>query len=166
MEKRWSIVKDFPNYKISEIGEVVNLTTGKNVATPLHQHGYLCVRLWNKGKTRLCKIYRLLAIQFIPNPENKREVNHLDGNRMNHSLSNLEWTTASENMKHAVKNGLSKGQFKKGFDHQKAKLSKEDVYEIRRLRESGMKHRLIGEKFNITMDHACRIANKKLYSYV
>lgn len=166
MRKRWSKIQDFPNYKISDTGEVVNIITGKNVATPKHQHGYLCVRLWNNGKTRLLKIYRLLAIAFIPNPENKREVNHIDGNRMNHSISNLEWVTASENMKHAYVNGLSKNQFKKGFDHQLAKLSLDDVLEIRRLRSLGIKYKVISKKYNITIDHACRIAKNKVHNEI
>lgn len=166
MERRWSKIQDFPNYKISEIGDVVNLTTGKNVATPKHKHGYLCVRLWNKGKTRLFKIYRLLAIHFIPNPEGKREVNHLDGDRLNIRLSNLEWATGSENMKHAFRTGLSKGQFRKGFSHQRAKLSRQDVIDIRKLRYEGRGYKFISEKFKITIDHACRIALKKLYKDV
>jgi hypothetical protein len=166
MGKRWSKINDFPNYKVSSEGEVVNLTTGKQLATPIHKHGYLCVRLWHKGKTRLLKLYRILAIAFIPNPENKREVNHLDGNRMNHSLSNLEWATPSENMKHAYLNGLSKGHFKKGFNHQFSKVSESDVLEIRRLRRLGMRLKDIGKKFNITPDHTCRITKNKFYSNV
>lgn len=167
MEKRWSIINDFPNYKISELGEVVNLTTGKNVATPRHKHGYLCVRLWHNNKTRLLKIYRLLAIHFIPNTENKREVNHKDGDRMNHSLHNLEWVTPSENMKHSFNTGLCKGFFKSGFDHQFAKLKKEDVLKIRELRElNKMKYKDIGKIYNITFEHAYRIAKGKLYKDV
>lgn len=167
MGKRWSKIQGFPNYKINELGEVFNLTTGRKLATPVHAHGYSCVRLWHNGKTKLLKIYRLLAIAFIPNPDKKREVNHLDGNRMNKALSNLEWTTPSENMKHAYRMGFSKGQFKKGFSHQLAKLTKRDVYKIRRLREKEkLKYKDIGAMFDITMEHAYRIAKRKLYADV
>ena len=56
-------------------------------------------------------IHRLLAIHFIPNPDNKPQVNHIDGDKFNNDLSNLKWVTCSENLKHAFKLGLSKPQW-------------------------------------------------------
>lgn len=167
MEKRWSIIKDFPNYKISSDSEVINLTTGNRVATPMHQHGYRCVRLWNNGKTRLLKIYRLKAIAFIPNPDNKKEVNHLDGDRLNEDLSNLEWSTPSENMKHAVRTGLARMQFKSGLDHVQCKLTRDQIYEIRRLRNvENKKLREICILFGISDHQVSMIANYKSHKNV
>lgn len=105
---QWCIIPEFPNYKISTDSVVVNIVTGKKVSVSMHKHGYRVVRLWKNNTTKLCKIYRLKSICFIPNPENKPEVNHLDGDRLNEDLSNFEWATPSENMKHAFITGLAK----------------------------------------------------------
>jgi len=159
--KNWAIIDGFPNYKISTDSEVVFIPKNRPVSISVHKHGHRVVRLWNNNKTKLCKIYRLKAIAFIPNPENKREVNHLDGDRMNEELSNLEWATPSENMKHAYNNGLSKGTFQKGSKHIFRKVSLEDIIQIREIRNGGSSLKEIGSKFNITPDHVCRICNHK-----
>lgn len=88
-EERWETIDGFPNYMISSEGRIMNKATLKIMATCINKrHRHRAVRLWNNGRSRLLKVYRLKAIAFIPNPENKREVNHLDGNRMNEDLSN------------------------------------------------------------------------------
>lgn len=70
--------------------------------------GYYNVRLHIKNKVKNLKVHRLYAQAFLSNPKNLPQVNHIDGNKLNNHLSNLEWCTASENMKHAVKTGLKK----------------------------------------------------------
>lgn len=73
----------------------------------------------------------------------------------------------SENMKHSFDFGLGKGQFKKGLGHQLSKLSKEDVYAIRELREkNNMKYADIGKIYGITMEHAYRVAKRKIHANV
>lgn len=69
--------------------------------------GYLTVGLTKDGKSKKVKIHRVVAIAFIVNPENKPEVNHLDGNKQNNRLDNLEWVTGEENVKHAIEMGLT-----------------------------------------------------------
>lgn len=68
-------------------------------------------------------VHRLIAIEFIPNPLNKPCINHLDGNKLNNAIDNLEWCTRAENNKHAAKLGLTKGAWlgKKGKDHHSSK---------------------------------------------
>lgn len=72
-------------------------------ATTIMQTGYEFLRLWNAGSSKFFLVHRLVAMTFIPNPENKRFVNHKDGNPSNNRLDNLEWCTTSENMLHAFK---------------------------------------------------------------
>ena len=68
--------------------------------------GYLTVRLSKKGKDSTIYVHRLLGFAFIPNPDAKPMINHKDGNKLNNSISNLEWVTHAENMKHAYLIGL------------------------------------------------------------
>lgn len=160
----WVVVNGYPNYKINEFGVVVNIKTGHKLSIVVHKHGHHVVRLWNNNKTRLFNLYRLLAIHFIPNPENKREVNHIDGDRMNYDLANLEWVTASENMKHAFRNGLTKGHYEKGFKHKLAKLNESDVLEIRQKRNiDRVKLKDIALQFKISERHVWDVANYKIH---
>lgn len=64
------------------------------------------VKLWKDGEMKTHLVSRLVATAFIPNPENKEEVNHKNGNPLDNSVENLEWVTRSENIRHAFKNGL------------------------------------------------------------
>ena len=69
--------------------------------------GYKKVELCKDGKRKGFKVHRLVAIAFIPNPDNKPEVNHIDGNKINNNIDNLEWVTSSENSIHAYETGLN-----------------------------------------------------------
>ena len=69
--------------------------------------GYKKVELCKDGKRKGFKVHRLVAIAFIPNPDNKPEVNHIDGNKINNNIDNLEWVTSSEKTIHAYETGLS-----------------------------------------------------------
>ena len=71
----------------------------EKVLTP-GRHGYLKVSLYKNGSSKTIQIQRLVAMAFIPNPENKEQVNHIDGNILNNNVDNLEWVTPSENMIH------------------------------------------------------------------
>lgn len=67
---------------------------------------HICVQLWRDGKQHQYMLHRLVADAFIPNPENKPFVNHIDGNKRNNKITNLEWVTARENTQHAIRTGL------------------------------------------------------------
>jgi len=80
---------------------------GKKLAlTPHKDTGYLIVNLWKNNKGSGFYVHRLVAQAFIPNNENKPEVNHIDGNKRNNHISNLEWVTSKENTQHAINTGL------------------------------------------------------------
>ena len=106
MEK-WATIKDFPNYEISDLGVVKNTITDQVLSTK-EDRGYTRVALYNNGSKYYKQIHRLVAEAYIENPFDKKEVNHIDGNKHNNSYHNLEWCTRSENMTHAFRNGLKK----------------------------------------------------------
>ena len=89
---------DFPNYTITEDGTITNKKTGNVLATYLNkQTGYKTVSLWKNNKGKRDTIHRLLATHFIPNPDNKDYVDHIDRNKLNNDLSNLRWVNGTEN---------------------------------------------------------------------
>lgn len=167
-DEKWETIKAFPNYMISTESRVLNKSTLTLKSLCYNKRfKFRYVRLHRDGSSINIPIYRLKALAFIPNPENKKEVNHKYGDRMDEDLSALEWSTPKENMKHSFDFGLGKGQFKKGLDHQQAKLSKDDIYAIRELREKNrMKYTDIGKMYGITMEHAYRVAKRKLHANV
>lgn len=96
-------------YYVSSHGRVKSLKFGKEriLKPSLSGNRYLSVDLWYLNKKRKVQnIHRLVALTFIPNPDNKPEVNHIDGNKLNNHIDNLEWVTRRENVKHAWDNGL------------------------------------------------------------
>lgn len=103
----WRPVKGYEGvYEISSDGQVMRCLTKKILKPGVATIGYLVVSLWknNKGKTHY--IHRLIAEHFIDNPMNLATVNHIDGNKLNNEISNLEWSSYSENNKHAYDTGL------------------------------------------------------------
>lgn len=85
---------------------VKTFSRGKVISQSVRKDGYAVCSLSYLGKFKLCSVHRLVAQAFIPNLENKPQVNHIDGNKLNNKVENLEWVTASENMVHARDNGL------------------------------------------------------------
>ena len=99
----WKEIDNYSNYEISSYGNLRNKTTNC-LLTPNIKGGYLCTTLTNDNNKRdAVKIHRLVALTFIPNPENKPTVNHKDHNRTNNVLSNLEWATVAEQNRHKRK---------------------------------------------------------------
>jgi hypothetical protein len=92
--------KSSPGYSVNEEGIVINNVTGKMMAAHYHKDGYRKLVLPIDGQQKHQFVHRLVAIAFLPNPENKPMVNHIDGVRDNNHLSNLEWVTAKENYDH------------------------------------------------------------------
>ena len=99
-------IPGFPNYTICKDGIVIGKAEKKQT---LGKNGYRYVTLYSNNQSKKLYIHRLLAELYIPNPECKRTVNHIDGNKQNNCLTNLEWHTDSENIKHAYDNGLNHG---------------------------------------------------------
>lgn len=88
-------------FTISPQGIVWNVKRNKPVAQFLTHNGYLCVNLYKDGKKKNYRVHRLVAMAYLPNPEGKPEIDHLDRNRKNNDVSNLTWVTSAENKANA-----------------------------------------------------------------
>lgn len=110
MLEKWKTIEEANGYEVSNLGNVRNKITQKILKGRLSKSGYLqvSVKLNETQKFSNRYIHRLVAIHWINNPENKKEVNHIDGNKENNTMENLEWVTPSENQKHRHKLGNNK----------------------------------------------------------
>ena len=90
-------------YLITSDGKIINGETGYELKQLVNRAGYYYVQFTINGKHYSRNVHRLIAEAFIPNPEHKPYINHIDGNRKNNAIENLEWCTAKENTDHAAK---------------------------------------------------------------
>lgn len=109
----WKQVKKFKGlYEVNEMGQIRSVQRngtkkgGRIMAQSNDKNGYKLSKLRFKDKVVTAKVHRVVAEAFIPNPYNKPQVNHKDGNKANNCVENLEWVTQSENIRHAKKLGL------------------------------------------------------------
>lgn len=107
----WKEINDFSNYEVSNFGKIRNKKTLQELKYGLVR-GYPHIDLYSLKNRKNYYIHRLVAELFVPNPENKPQVNHIDGNKLNNNVNNLEWVTESENIIHGIKTGLK--VYKKG----------------------------------------------------
>jgi hypothetical protein len=149
-------MKDIPNYEgryaITNDGRVWSYPTkmghhnGKYKSITLTSRGYPNVRFSDrKSKAKAFLIHRLVAECFIPNPENKKTVNHKNGIKTDNRVENLEWMSHSENVQHSYDNGLeiASCEFRK--------YTMKEVLEIKSLYKTGLySHRKIGKMYNIS----------------
>lgn len=105
-------IKDIPGweglYACDTEGHVYSYRTNKFLSPSKNKRGYLHVTFTKDGKRYDYRVQRLVAMTFIDNPENKEQVNHIDGNKLNNCIQNLEWVTAEENIEHAKTHHLFK----------------------------------------------------------
>lgn len=99
--EEWRPIKDYPNYLVSNLGNIMSLNFNKTriqkILTPLLLNNYPSVILWNKDGKKTFYIHRLVAQEFIPNIENKKEIDHINQNKQDCRVNNLRWYTSSEN---------------------------------------------------------------------
>jgi|688.fasta_scaffold872797_1 hypothetical protein len=133
MQEVWKDIVGYEeSYQVSNLGNVKALrrkftpngatrfTEEKLANLYINRHGYVKVQISKNSKQKQVSVHRLVAIAFLPNNENKPEVNHIDGNKLNNKIDNLEWSTRSENVIHGIKNNLI--QVKKRGLHNMSKV--------------------------------------------
>jgi hypothetical protein len=98
-------IENYPNYSVTEDGKIFSHTYNKFLK-PFSSNGYFRIALSKNNKTKKFLVHRLVAIAYLHTIENKKIINHLDGNKKNNDISNLEWCNNSENLKHAYRIGL------------------------------------------------------------
>lgn len=133
MSETWKPVKGYEQYYlISDLGRVKTIKTGIIRKLQVHKDGYYCLIICVNNVRHIKYIHKLIAEAFIDNPLNYIEVNHIDGNKKNNCISNLEWCTHNENMYHASVTGLI--TFCRGENINTVKLNESQVIEIRKLK--------------------------------
>ena len=152
-------IEGYPRFQISNLGRVKNLNyknRGKEVISNQFKAGiggYSAVQLCEKGRAKVHLVHRLVAEYFLNKKPWHTDVNHIDGNKENNRVENLAWTTHSENIIHRNRE-LNKGQ---GETHSRAKLTNQQVVEIRELLNKGVKNKDIAQKFRVTPQHIYNI---------
>lgn len=138
-----------------------SLKKGRILKQSMSVKGYLQVSLSKNTKRFSTGAHRLVALHFIPNPQNKPQVNHINGIKHDNRMQNLEWCTNSENQIHAVKNKLTNPNYCE--KHHNSKLTNEQVKTARRMHELGWSNIILSKHYNITATAMSNILRKKTY---
>ena len=168
MKEYWKVIEECPIYLISNMGNVKNIKELKTLKT-YKRRDYIRIDLYDKRIKKPIKrsVHRLVAEAFIPNPLKKPQVNHIDGDKDNNSINNLEWCTASENMKHAFKTGLNVPNPLKGEDRHNSKMTYEKVILLREMYDSGeFLLKELAEEFNISITVTWNIAKRNTWKHI
>ena len=183
-EGKYAITRDgkvwsYPKNRNSKKGIWLKpqLVISNSNRTKTHKH--YSVGLYKNGKRKSLQIHRLIAQAYIPNPENKPDINHKDGNPLNNEVNNLEWCTKSENIQHAINNGLidnftdkckkvrSENGKKMGAINSKkfrSLFSMETANKIRKIyAETKISFTKLAEKFDCSDKTIANIVNNKTY---
>lgn len=157
MKEKWLAVKGFEGlYEVSNLGRIKSIKYNRErlMKTSHQLNGYVKITLSKDNVQYTSRVHRLVADAFIPRQEGRDYVNHIDGDKDNNAVSNLEWVSVSENNKHAFKLGL---KCAKGENNGRAVLTEAQVIEIYQLAHSGRRVKDIAEQYKISRSSVCHI---------
>jgi len=178
MQEIWKDVVGFEGlYRVSNLGNVkgmskswvcgmhgsIRIKPESILKLSIDSNGYNQVWMAKSGKGRHYLVHRLVAKAFLGNPENKKDVNHKNGKKIDNNLINLEWCTRSENVIHAFKNNLIKPLC--GSKHKMSKLKEDDIFKIRELAGQYTKTEL-AEMFGVGRRSINNIVNYKSWTHI
>lgn len=152
----WKVIPEFDKYEASNLGNIRTLKTGKTRKLQKRKDGYLQVGLYVDNKIIFQQVHRLIAFAFIP--KTGEIINHIDGNKSNNIVSNLEWCDYSHNLKHAVKIGT---RIKHNLEnHPSTNLKNQNVLSMRKDYKNGLSYKEISKKYNKPYSTVYNIINK------
>ena len=168
-------IEGHPNYFVDITGRVWSKKRGslRLLKATDNTCGYVFVHLCKNGSRKTFCIHKLVAQNFLPprhgkygQGRGKYQINHIDGNKLNNSVENLEWCTPKENIRHALDKGLKKPVC--GEKQHRAKLNQ---FKVRRMRlmyevDPDITHKKIASIFNVTPECVCLVLNKKRWKHV
>ena len=179
MEEQWIPIKGYETiYLVSNLGRIKSLDKEVNVRfnckaikkskiiqTNSLRKGYKYVQLYDlESNYKKFSLHRLIALHFIPNPNNYPMINHKDGNTLNNSIDNLEWCTASQNTRHAFDTGLL--VTRKGESCTQSKLTEQQVKDIHILKHYGMTSKAISKIYQVSFSTICDIFQGRTWKSV
>lgn len=152
------------DYEVDTDGNIFG-KHGKKIKPQLSKDGYYYFNQYLDGKMYHKRIHRVVCETFISNPEQKEFVNHIDGNKLNNKLTNLEWVTHSENLKHSYNLGLHD---QKGTKNNRSKLNEQQVKDIRNLFDKKIKKHstILSQQFGVTRRTVERIIKGELWNQI
>lgn len=158
----WKDISGFPGYQVSNLGRVKSKRQAlKPIFNKTYKDvGYYRVKL-SGGNIRY--IHRLVAIAFLPNPDNKPTVNHKDSNKANNAASNLEWATVSENNQHAYDNGK---RVPCGEQRSASKLTEAQANEIKIRIGNGERNGVVARAYSISPATVCDIIKERTWKHL
>jgi HNH endonuclease/NUMOD4 motif len=182
MEQVWKIVPNTNNlYEASNFGMIrrclgtiknrpdggVRKVGGKILSQKTKKNKYKEVSLYLEPQVgKMMYVHRLVYMAFVGDIPNGMSINHIDGNKANNNISNLELVTPSQNMKHAFDMGLSKNPVFHGSNHGMAKLTEEKVLEIRDKYSKGIMPKELSKQYPIPFGTICKICYRKTWKHI
>jgi len=147
--EQWAPIPGFPGYEASDHGQVRNALTGRTLKQRQSQFGYWKVGPVVDGRSKMVFVHRLVMLAFCdPYPADRPFTNHINGQKLDNRLENLEFCSRSENVRHAFATGLHQGNH--GERNSQAKLCAVDVGAIRSLIAGGLSRSEIGRRYGVT----------------